>query len=46
MIITNLCVFDVAEGGGLILTELHPGVTLDDVRSKTGCAFTLAPGIG
>jgi 3-oxoacid CoA-transferase len=45
-IITNLCVFDVAEGGGLTLTELHPGVELDEVRAKTGCPFKIAPGIG
>ena len=45
MIITNLCVFDVAEGGGLTLTELHPGVTLDDVKTKTGCEFKVAEGL-
>ena len=38
-IITNLCVFEVAEGGGLTLTELHPGVSLEDVKAKTGCDF-------
>ncbi|OBH05023.1 3-oxoacid CoA-transferase [Mycobacterium sp. E1747] len=42
MIITNLCVFDVEPGRGLTLTELHPGVTLDEVRSKTGCDFNVA----
>jgi 3-oxoacid CoA-transferase len=36
LIITDLCVFEVKPGGGLILTELHPGVTVDDVRAKTG----------
>jgi 3-oxoacid CoA-transferase len=41
MIITNLCVFDVQAGGGLVLKELHPGVTLEDVRAKTGCDFKL-----
>ena len=45
-IITNLCVFEVAEGGGLTLTELHPGVALDEVKAKTGCPFKVAPGIG
>lgn len=40
MIITDLCVFEVLpEGKGLALKELHPGVQLDDVRAKTGCAF-------
>jgi len=36
LIITDLCVFEVKPGGGLILTELHPGITVDDVRAKTG----------
>ncbi len=45
MIITDLCVFEVGSGGvGLILKELHPGVTLDDVRAKTGCDFQIALG--
>lgn len=39
LIITDLCVFEVKPGGGLVLTELHPGVTLDDVRAKTGAPF-------
>jgi 3-oxoacid CoA-transferase len=42
LIITDLCVFVVEEGGGLRLTELHPGVTLDEVRAKTGCDFIVA----
>jgi 3-oxoacid CoA-transferase len=42
MIITDLCVFDVRSGGGLVLKELHPGVSVEDVRAKTGCGFTLA----
>ena len=43
MIITDLCVFDVAAGGGgLTLKELQPGVTLEDVRAKTGCEFKVA----
>jgi len=41
MIITDLCVFDVQERGGLLLKELHPGVSLEEVRSKTGCEFKL-----
>lgn len=39
VIITDLCVFDVKPGEGLVLTELHPGVTLEDVTARTGCAF-------
>ncbi|WP_096284245.1 3-oxoacid CoA-transferase [Mycobacterium ahvazicum] len=42
MIITDLCVFDVDPERGLTLTELHPGVTVDDVRAKTGCDFAVA----
>ncbi len=43
LIITDLCVFEVQpDGGGLVLTELHPGVTLDDVKAKTGAPFTAA----
>jgi len=42
LIITDLCVFEVKPEGGLLLTELHPGVTLDDVRAKTGCPFAVA----
>ena len=43
MIITDLCVFEVAAGGGgLTLRELHPGVSLEEVRAKTGCEFKVA----
>jgi 3-oxoacid CoA-transferase len=42
MIITDLCVFDVELEHGLTLTELHPGVTVADVRAKTGCDFKVA----
>ncbi|MBO0880357.1 MAG: 3-oxoacid CoA-transferase subunit B [Mycobacterium sp.] len=42
VIITDLCVFNVEPGRGLSLSELHPGVTIEDVRAKTGCDFTVA----
>ncbi len=42
MIITDLCVFDVNLEHGLTLTELHPGVTVEVVRAKTGCDFAVA----
>ncbi|MBL9190457.1 MAG: 3-oxoacid CoA-transferase subunit B [Opitutaceae bacterium] len=42
LIITDLCVFEVAPGGGLVLRELHPGVQFEDVRAKTGCSFSVA----
>ena len=44
LIITDLCVFEVKPGGGLVLTELHPGVTMEEVRAKTDAPFTLGPG--
>jgi 3-oxoacid CoA-transferase len=44
MIITDLCVFEVVYGEGLVLKELHPGVTLEQVRAKTACEFFEALG--
>lgn len=42
-IITDLCVFEVdRKNGGLTLTELADGVTVDDVRAKTGTRFEVA----
>ena len=42
LIITDLCVFAVKPGGGLMLTEVHPGATVEDIRLKTGAPFTVA----
>ena len=42
MIVTDLCVFEVKSGGGLVLKELHPNVTLDEVRAKTEAKFEVA----
>jgi 3-oxoacid CoA-transferase len=42
-IITDLCVFQVDRTeGGLTLTELAPGVSLEEVWSKTGATFVVA----
>ncbi|HEX7465327.1 MAG TPA: CoA-transferase, partial [Usitatibacter sp.] len=41
-IITDLCVFEVEPGEGLALTELHPGVALEDVKAKTAADFRVA----
>ena len=41
-IITDLAIFDVIPGGGLVLRELHDGVGIEEVRAKTGCPFTIA----
>lgn len=39
-IITELCVFNVDRAAGeLELVELAEGVTLEEVKSKTGCEF-------
>ena len=42
LIITDLCVFEVNKGKGLVLIELNDGVSLDEVMAKTGCEFTVA----
>ncbi|KAA8917060.1 hypothetical protein TRICI_000732 [Trichomonascus ciferrii] len=41
-IITDLCVFDVDAKNGLTLSELHNGVTLEEVQQKTGAKFKVA----
>ena len=45
LIITDLCVFEVEKGKGLTLIELNDGVSLGDVKAKTGCAFAVAPAL-
>jgi 3-oxoacid CoA-transferase len=45
LIITDLCVFEVAKGKGLTLIELQEGVTVDEVKAKTGCAFEVHPSL-
>jgi 3-oxoacid CoA-transferase subunit B len=43
LVITDLGVFDVARGAQpLTLTALAPGVTLDEVKAKTGAALEVA----
>jgi 3-oxoacid CoA-transferase B subunit len=44
MVISDLGVFELARKGAtrLVLTELAPGVTLDEMREKTGAAFEVA----
>jgi 3-oxoacid CoA-transferase subunit B len=45
MIVTDLAVFDVA-GDHLVLREHAPGVTLDEIRTKTAARFTVADDFG
>ena len=46
-IITDLCVFEVdRQKGGLTLVELAEGVTVDEVKEKTGCGFKVAEKLG
>ncbi|MCY1247298.1 putative succinyl-CoA:3-ketoacid coenzyme A transferase subunit B [compost metagenome] len=39
LVITDLCVFEVRPGSGLVLIDLHPGISIDEVRAKTACSF-------
>jgi 3-oxoacid CoA-transferase subunit B len=43
-IITDLCVMDVTEGG-LVLRELAPSVTEEEVRAKTEARFSVDPAL-
>jgi 3-oxoacid CoA-transferase len=38
-------VFEVQKGKGLTLIELQEGVTVDEVKAKTGCAFAVHPSL-
>jgi 3-oxoacid CoA-transferase B subunit len=43
LVITDLGVFEVdRKGGGVVLTTLAPGVSLDEIRGKTEAAFKVA----
>jgi 3-oxoacid CoA-transferase len=42
LIITELAVFEVKDGGGLVLTELLSDASVDDIRGKTGAPFDVA----
>ncbi|PLN78189.1 3-oxoacid CoA-transferase [Aspergillus taichungensis] len=46
-IITDLCVFEVDRARGqLTLTELAPGVEVEEVQAKTGASFVVAAQLG
>ena len=45
-IITDLCVFDVdSERRELVLVELAPDVTVEEIRAKTEAAFRVSPNL-
>ncbi len=44
LIITDLAVFEVTDGG-LELTEIAPNVKVEDVRERTGAAFSVSPSL-
>jgi 3-oxoacid CoA-transferase subunit B len=41
-LITDLAVFDIVEPGALVLVELQPGATVEDVSAATEARFTIA----
>jgi 3-oxoacid CoA-transferase subunit B len=41
-LITDLAIFDVVEPGALVLVELQPDVSVDDVRAATDARFIIA----
>ncbi|MBL8453298.1 MAG: hypothetical protein JNK97_11180 [Zoogloea sp.] len=45
MIITDLCVFTVDADRGLTLSELQPGVSVEEVMARTGCGISVSPGL-
>lgn len=42
MIITELAVFKVVKGKGLLLLEYAEGVSVEEIRAKTGAPFELS----
>ena len=45
LIITDLAVFEVKRGKGLTLVEHAPGVSVDELREKTGATFEVSAGL-
>ncbi len=45
MIVSDLAVFSVKRGHGLILDEIIPTLTVNDLREKTGCPFEISPSL-
>jgi 3-oxoacid CoA-transferase subunit B len=40
--VTNLALVEVVRGTGLVLREIAPGVTIDEVRAATDAVITVA----
>jgi len=46
MLVTDLAVFSIdRRGGGVVLLELAPGVTVDQIKAATEASFTLSPAL-
>lgn len=46
MIITELAVFEIdRKAGRMMLTELMPGVSLEEVQAKTAAPFDVSPNL-
>jgi 3-oxoacid CoA-transferase subunit B len=47
MVITDLGVFSIDKKGfgGMTLIEVAPGVTLDEIKSKTEATYKIGPGL-
>jgi len=44
-IITELGVFDIVDGQGLVMVEIAPGVSQSEVIEKTGCVVHISPNL-
>ena len=45
MVVTDLAVFEIDGRSGMTLIELAPGSSIELVREKTACSFSIAPGL-
>ena len=45
VIVTDLAVFEVERGTGMTLIENAPGVSVDEIREKTGGPFAVSLGV-
>jgi 3-oxoacid CoA-transferase len=45
MVVTDLAVFEIDGRSGMTLIELAPGSSIELVREKTACSFSIVPGL-